>query len=282
MNLANARSIHMPSGPSDGGRPQGPLSETSSETKPVHLRKVPRSPIQEFQARSARIGGTDPLPDALAAILFYEHKRPTIDKKGRIIFQLEGTDYKFYHPDCLTCHPANAGKQIRVSFNRDELDCVFVLSDDGRYVETVPRDGKHDWFSKEAGAEIAKYRRVATHVHEHLKRIHAPDTKAEHERVKSNAEKLQYLNTFPVPGARATAATADSQETIHAPGDRVSITEAPRFENAEQIVAAARLARRQREAGVAAEREEENLAELARKARMADYKAPTLFEEQQQ
>lgn len=254
MNLTDLRSIHMPEGRAAAA--ESGTAETAAPAPVLRLRKVPRSPTEEFAARVAKHGAMERFPDALAAILLYEHKTPTLTQKSEIAFDINGVEFRFYHPDALTCHPSNAGKQVRVSFDRDDLSCVFVLSEDGRYVETVPRKGKHAWFGKEAGEEIARYKRVASHVHAHLDRIHAPDNKREMERAQSNAEKIQYLNEFPAPR-------------------RDGEMEEPRaeFTAAREIMAAAETARLQQARHKEAVSEEEDLAALARKAQMADYRS---------
>lgn len=162
------------------------------------LRKVTRSPIEEMQARIQAHGKMVPIPDALAALMLQEQRRETVEANG-IAFKIDGATYRYYSPDSQAC--LRVGEEVLFSFDRDNLDVIYVLSEDGRFLEAVPQDGKVEWFSQDMDKQIARYRRVTQHVHEGLKKTHAETTHREHDRAKANAEALQMTHHFPLPDA---------------------------------------------------------------------------------
>jgi hypothetical protein len=219
MQLTGIRSLYVhpvaQSVPAVSQEEDGEQSTAQRDCATVRarFRRVRRSPAQELLARLEAGAGTDPLPDALAAILLYEHRVLQVQRNG-LAFELNGTRHRYWSADSVTCHPSNVGSKARIAFNRDNLDCVFVLSDEGEYLETLPHADKHDWFSQEAGEEIAKYKRVATHVHEYLKRTHGPTTAMEHARAKGNAETLQIVNALPAPEPSRNTPAGEATPTL--------------------------------------------------------------------
>jgi len=175
--------------------------EEESEFSPT-FRKVTRSPFEEMAARLAAGNHMEAIPEALAALMLQAQRKETVTPKG-ITFDLQGVSHNFFHPECHTCHPSNIGKAFLISFDPDDLDVIYILSDDGRFQEAVPRANKVAWFDPEMDKEIQKYRSVTKHVHEGLRKTHARTTKIERNRTKANAEALQMSHTVTPPEPQA-------------------------------------------------------------------------------
>ena len=172
------------------------------------FRKTTRSPFEEMQSRMSR-GTMQPVPDALAALIMQEKRSVKVEPNG-FAFEIDCASHRYWSADSRTCHPSNVGQKVLISFDRDNLDCVYVMSDDGRYVETIPEAEKVAWFDPALDEKIREQRRVAQHVHQGMKRTHAATTKREHYRTKANAEAVQAVNEFrpPAPPARPDAQDA--------------------------------------------------------------------------
>ncbi|MBI3985402.1 MAG: hypothetical protein HY343_00650 [Lentisphaerae bacterium] len=207
MNLTGIKNIHVAASAAE--LPAG----SSSESWVPRIRKARRSPEEEFQLRLSSCGAApEPIPDALAAILMQTQKRVTIQANG-IEFLLAGKTTRFWHESSLTCRPENVGQERLITFDQDELDAIYVLSDAGEFVEAIPRADATAWFSPDLAKEIGRYRSVAARVHEGMKRDHALTTRREHDRTKANSQSLQHAVDLPVRGIQpAVGAEAEEAE----------------------------------------------------------------------
>jgi hypothetical protein len=220
MNLQGLKNIHLAE-PSDFPEISAAPVSTAEPVQARRMRKVSLSPVEEFHLRLARLSRKpEALPDELAAILSQVQKRPMVQANG-IVFDVAGVSYRFWHEDSVTCRPENVGQKALITYDPDELDVIYVLSDAGEFLEAIPRAEATPWFSAEASREIARHRQVAERVHAELRRDHAITARQEHDRAKSNAEAIQIANEFPVPGwTPVLAADRTSPADRTAPADR--------------------------------------------------------------
>ncbi|MBN1671186.1 MAG: Mu transposase C-terminal domain-containing protein [Kiritimatiellae bacterium] len=194
MNLTGLRNIHVPA-PSSVltiSRSDPPVESPPPDFTPRH-QKVSRAPAEELQARIAAIGAPEAIPDALAAIILSKQRRETVAANG-ISFIEAGTTYRYWHENSATCR--KVGEKVLLLYDPDERDVIYIISESGEYVETVPRADKVEWFSADMDKQIERHRRVAKRVHEGLKKTHALTAKREHDRTKANAEALQFAHEF--------------------------------------------------------------------------------------
>ncbi len=195
MNLQGLKSLHL--------KREVPVGTDPAAEFQGGVDRVNRSPAEEMAARAALVD-MGRLPDALAAIMLHETRSEAVTADG-IVFRYLGSQYKYWHPESSTCHPQNLGKRIYVSFDRDCMDVIYILTQDGAYVETLPLKNKIQWFDPNMEQEIAANRRVIGHVHNLVRKAQAGKTEEIHRRTKSNAEKVQYLHNFPAPTSSAPA-----------------------------------------------------------------------------
>lgn len=186
MQLENESNIHTTS--EDDAPP--------ADWKPRY-QKVKRSPMEEMTARVERFSAPEPIPESLAALMLQSQRYATVQPNG-ISFDDNGSTFRFFHPESTTC-VTRVGERVLFSYDKDNLDVIYLLSSDGRFQEALPRDKKVDWFDKDMEQQIAKYRSVTQHAHDALKKTHGKTTHRIHDRTKANAEAVPALNYFPIP-----------------------------------------------------------------------------------
>lgn len=236
FQLSNERNIHAPA----KTKPTDPPPDFNPK-----YRKVTRSPIEEMTVRVTKHGTMEPIPDALAALMFQDKGEATVAGDG-ISFILNGTERRYYHENCATCHSSRAGEKVLFAYNRDDLSVIYVLTDDERYMETVPLAEGVDWFSDEAKEQIKANHEAASRVHAGLKKTHGRTTKREHDRTKANREALQTTHSIPPPKdfveTEPERAPSLPQRTESGARPGFSLRQAgtarPGFERAEEVKAA--------------------------------------------
>lgn len=205
--------------------PPEPAAETPApETEPapavdrVRTRFVTLSPAEEYARRA---GETEPIPDALAAMILSKKTRVQVTGKGVKITHKDWprpTTRKFWHADSALCNDLAQAtpRQVWAIWNPQDLSCIHLLDDAGRYLETLPAEELGDFMDAEkTNRLLADQRRQINRMTAHLEALHAPDIDAEIERTAHNhAEMLRAVTVQPAalpmqPGRIADATGSD-------------------------------------------------------------------------
>jgi hypothetical protein len=184
MELMHLRNPHFATEPAQEVCAE--VAESVAAMPPMKLRTVTLSPREEYGRRP---GATETIPDALAAMILSRKTRVEVTLKGVTV--REGTlRRRYWHADSPLCNRIGSGETMRVFavWNRLDPSRIHLLTDDGRYLETLPEEGKAVWFDREEGAkELANHRRTISRVYDHLQRVHDTDSEAAVDRARSNA-----------------------------------------------------------------------------------------------
>jgi len=219
-----------------------PPTEAPADFTP-RFQQVTRSPIEEMQARVAAHDGMEPIPDSFAALILQTQRQETVAANG-ISFTLDSKTYRYHHADSRSCHPSNVGNKVLFTFKRNDMSVIYVLANDGRYLEAVPQAEQTEWFDPKMDEKIQENRRVAQHVHQGLKKTHAKTTKQEHDRTKANAEALQVTHSMTTPDEfqrshkESTESLTPQQEGRMGKTDSTSPARRPSFARADEVQAA--------------------------------------------
>jgi hypothetical protein len=215
MDLSNLRNPHIAA--------LAPQEDCGVSAEPVvapmRLRVVTLSPAEEYVRRE---GVTEAIPDALVALILSRKTRVQVTMAGVKI--TEGKVKRVYwHPDSPLCNRIGDGETLRVFavWNRQDDSRIHLMSDDGRYLETLPEKGKAAWFDHEQGAKIiADSRRAITRVYHHLQSVHEGESITAVERAQRNKEAaetvLRATMNFEAPQAAATGRTAEESPALAA------------------------------------------------------------------
>lgn len=155
------------------------VAESMAETAPakLKLRKVAISPAREYAMRD---GDVRPISNAMAAMILSRCGKVELTPKGITITRAElGGRRRYGHPDHPLCNDfATAEKRFVIyAINIHCPECVHILSLDGRYLGTLPEQGKVAVFDADATAQhIAGQKRQIDRLAKHMQRLHAPDS----------------------------------------------------------------------------------------------------------
>lgn len=193
-------------------------------TKP-RLRWVALSPAEEYAMRR---GETEPLSDALAALICSRKTTATVTMRGVVV---EHPDFfgkrRFWHPDSPICNRIGAGEPMKVIavWNRLIPDRIHLMTREGAYLETLPAEVLPDALNEEEMTEsLAEHRRVHRRVAKHLRKLHAEDSQLQLKAAEHNtAETLRIVGSFPnaaaAPPKRATKPAAEESPLVTAMRD---------------------------------------------------------------
>jgi hypothetical protein len=166
------------------------------------------APQEEFQQRLKYVSPPEKLSDA-DFVLLLNHTRYATVERCKITFAEGGVDHKFKHVDALSCQPSMNGNKVLIHWVRDFPDVIFVLTNDLKLVEVVPREGKVKWFDSAAAAKgIRDQQTQLNRISAELTELHKDETKRVGESTTRNLQKaeeasaLQFVNTFPVSAQR--------------------------------------------------------------------------------
>jgi hypothetical protein len=214
-------------------------------------RKVNRSPNEEFTARVMQHGSPKKFPQSVIALILQKQKHITVTKTG-IKFDYQGNKFQFWSPTSLVC--ANqVDQRVLVTFDPDAMDFCHVLTDDGRFVESIPQKNKVAWFDDEAMRQAMKDKAYALNRDiARYRDIQQATSEEKATRILSNAEKMQIVNTFPVEDRSQKTEVRDKSGSVSIgvnrrlrssalPSSRLSTG----FDRAEQITGAVSELRRQ-------------------------------------
>lgn len=163
---------------------------------PARYRKVTRSPSEELSARVARFGTPAALPNALAAVLLAQRDHAKVDKNG-ITITIDKQPHRYWHEDSVVCAQPELYGRILYVRALEHKDCIHLLDNSGRYIETLPLARTPDWFSSEAHEEKRKTRMVADRMKQDLARTHSETMLRKTAANRETREKLQSLHTLP-------------------------------------------------------------------------------------
>lgn len=189
MNLTGLTNIHTA---------ERDIAAPAASPQKEQYRKIQRSPNEEFQARVDRHGRPETIPQSFVALILQKQKRVTVTRNG-ISFEHQKTRYVYWHENSMTC--ANeVGEKVLVTFDRDDMSFVHVLTEQGGYVESIPQKGKVAWFDDEAMKDaLTKKSRSLNRDMARFQAVHSDTIQKKADRIVSNAEKMQIVNTFPNP-----------------------------------------------------------------------------------
>ena len=206
-------------------KPKLPADLTVDQVKALNWRTRKRTPLEERAALEAAGDVPMPLPQAVAGQLLSEKRRLTVKRSG-IFLKHNGATIKFWHEDSAVIE-TREGQEVLCKVDIENLDYIYVLEADGRFIEAIPRDGKAPFFdAKEASKEIERRRRANGRVLQTLDEIHKTDTQAELERTAHNAKIVNMINVFP------DASPARSEPSPRSGGKEPASSPRPRSEPA--------------------------------------------------
>ena len=174
----------------------------AARSAPLQYRQVPRSPVEEFQARVLKHGRPLKFPQSVIGLILQKQSRAEV-AAGGITIKYQKVTYRYWHEDSLTI-ANNRGQKALVTFDPDNMDFIHVLTDDGRYIESIPQKNKVSWFDDEAlRAEMKKKMRAQNRDIARYQEIHKETSEQKVARALSNSEKIQAVNTLPHPASRS-------------------------------------------------------------------------------
>jgi hypothetical protein len=181
------------------------------------------SPGEEARHRMGLTAAPERLPDHAVAMLMQKQQFVTV-RNCELRFEVNGTPRVYTRVDSVTCQPGNEGRKVLVSYALDFPEAIFVLSDAGGYIETVPLKRFVKWFDSAAAADsIRDSNTRLNRARANLEELHADETMEKAGRMERNADKAekalrpQMVRTFR-PGNRL--GTADATPARIQPGAR--------------------------------------------------------------
>lgn len=208
----------------------------------TEYRQVNRSPDEEFSARVQAHGAPQRFPQSIIALILQKQRNVTVTKKG-ITFDYQGTKYQFWSPTSLVC-ANDVDKRVLVTFDPDDMAFCHILTEDGRHVESVPQKNKVAWFDDEAMRAAMRDKAHALNRDlAQFQAIHQATSEQKAQRVLSNAEKMQIVNTIPAPGVDRETRNVESETLNSNP-----LHNNPRLSRGEALPARSRLATNSRPA----------------------------------
>jgi hypothetical protein len=182
------------------------------------LREKTNDPLTEY---SQRPGQVERLPDSVAAIILCKSGASVV-RRHEISVTLNKTEYIFKSADSLVLRAKNGTEEKVVWLvNRMRPDVLHLLTNDGRYIESIPLKGEARWFSSDPESQrvLTDAKRSIGHDLAGMKELHGIDTAKAVEDARYNASQIHTLTrTFPVspqgadqnPQPRAAAPRADN------------------------------------------------------------------------
>lgn len=174
----------------------------TEELHEVTYRKVPRSPDQEFAARIEKYGRPIQFPQSVISLILQKQTRAEVGPSG-IAIKFQKTSYRYWSDESAVCHNQR-GEKVLCTFDPDDMSVIHVLTDDGCYIESVPQKNKISWFDDAAlRDEMRKKAHSLNRDLAQFQAIHKDTSEEKINRVISNAQKMQIVNTMPCGAAPA-------------------------------------------------------------------------------
>ena len=220
-----------------------PIADTMPPSlSPKQYRKANRSPDEEFALRRSKTQKLNKFPQSIIALILQKQKFVTVTKNG-INFEHVGTKYQYWSAESATCSN-DVGKRVLVTFDPDATEFCHILTNDGRYVESIPQKGKVHWFDN---AEMKEAMSAKAHALNRdmarFQEIHKTTTEQKARRIVSNHDKMQMVNTIAAPAAisqptdsenSAESITPNTSRSVSA--DRLSFSRAEKVQQAVGII----------------------------------------------
>lgn len=212
-----------------------PPVETASSDQAPRLRIVTNDPKREYAQRA---GEVDRLPDSVAALILCKQGFNKVGRNG-IKIELDGRKLNYWSENSVTiATKAGTDEKVLWTVNRQQPDVLHILSADGKYVESIPLEGRVPWFDAAATArELGAKTRANNRRIERVRDLHASDAaEALGAATQNGAQIKSVVNTFPAdrssaPGRRIPNKQTISRETIASE----PVPLAPRISSADSI-----------------------------------------------
>lgn len=168
------------------------------------LRSRTNDPTREYASRA---GEVQPLPDSVAALILCRKGWAKIERQ-QIKVTLDGQELLFASRDSISIAEHNGtGRRVLWALNRRAPEVLHILTDQGAYVESIPRKGEAQWFDQgdasraaHGDAQAMLQRDIAR-----LKELHRPAMESADADARHNAAQVRRLvQTFPAPAGRET------------------------------------------------------------------------------
>ena len=205
--IAELRNIHFSAVATPGAMSRAEIAH----------RRINRSPDEEFGRRMDKGGPLGKFAQSVIGLIMQKQKFVQVGKNG-ITFEYMRNRYTFWHENSVACRD-QVGQRVLVTFDPDNIEFCHVLTDDGRYIESLPAKNKVAWFDDEAMREEMRKKAHALNADlQRFRTIHKPTTEQKAAALKTNAEKMQIVNTFAAPAAE----TGQAETGRFAKADRIA------------------------------------------------------------
>lgn len=209
-----ARAVHPIPAPPEEECLTSDLRPLISSGEGTRLRRVTNDPASEY---AARLGAVAPLPNSVAALILCKKGWAKIERH-QIKVTLDGEDFVFTSRDSVVIAAKNGtGERVLWALNRRAPDLLHLLTNDGRYVESVPRKGEAQWFSQDAasGNAYAEAQAMIQRDARRLRDLHASDTTTAAETAQQNAAEVhRIVQTFPSAAPERQQSAAPEQSGV--------------------------------------------------------------------
>jgi hypothetical protein len=208
-------------------------SNTVAEPTPlmVNTRTRSASPTEEWRYRRARCLEPIRLTEAEFAVLLYGTRMERVENDGAIRFKIGEQPLEYYHVDSQTCQ-RRRGERVLIAFSWDFLDAIYVLTDQARYIETIPLKGALRWFDyARLGTEIREQEIALKRAAKELEHLGGAEIRQKHYAGRGNVERVndwrdgRISHVLAVP--QAPEISADDSQPITAPATTRRAAEAP-------------------------------------------------------
>jgi len=146
------------------------------------------------------------LPDSVAALILCKTGFSKVGRNGISVEGVTAKPLKFWSENSVTiAEKAGTNEKVLWALNRLQPDLLHILGSDGKYIETIPLDGKVPWFDEAATKEVlGAKRRSQNRTIERVRLLHASDSEAAAEAATANdAAMKSVVHTFPARGDRS-------------------------------------------------------------------------------
>ena len=203
------RNIHFKPAISDDN-----TAQPSQEAQMCRLREKTNDPLTEYGQRPGQV---ERLPDSVAAIILCKSGASVV-RRHEISVTLHKKEYIFKSADSLVLRAKNGtDEKVVWLVNRMRPDVLHLLTNDGRYIESIPLKGEAQWFSNddESQRALTDAKRSIGHDLADMKELHGIDTAKAVEDARYNSAQIHTITrSFPTPDASNAKASAPRADEI--------------------------------------------------------------------
>jgi hypothetical protein len=191
-------------------------AELDQTSRLPRLRILTNDPAREYAQRP---GEVERLPDAVAALILCKQGFNKVQRNG-IKIEIDGKKLCYWSEGSITiAEKAGTNDKILWTVNRQQPDVLHILTLDGEYVESIPLEGRAEWFDPKGFEILAAKRRANNRRMTRIADLHAPDAAAAIAAETHNGVQLKGLvQTFPSPPGStrdSRVAVGDSPNELH-------------------------------------------------------------------